>query len=46
MEEMGGRCDLHLYQDCGHGFFNKEPDLTKTTAEADAFLVSLGWLGK
>lgn len=46
IEDAGGRCDLHLYDDAGHGFFNKEPYLSKTIAEADAFLVSLGWLGK
>lgn len=44
--DVGGRCDLHLYPDAGHGFFNKEPFLAKTIAEADAFLVSLGWLEK
>ena len=46
IEETGGRCDLHLYQDGEHGFFNKEPFFTKTIDEADAFLVSLGWLEK
>ncbi len=43
-EENDGRCELNLYQDEGHGFFNKEPYLAKTTAKADEFLVSLGWL--
>ncbi len=46
IEKAGGRCDLHLYDDCAHGFFNKEPQLTETINEADAFLVSLGWLQK
>jgi len=46
VEDVGGRCDLNLYQDGVHGFFNKEPYLTKTTDAADAFLVSLGWLKK
>ncbi len=45
-EAAGGRCDLHLYEGAGHGFFNKEPSQPKTIAEADAFLVSLGWLEK
>lgn len=46
VEDMGGRCDLHICPEAGHGFFNKDPYLTKTIAEADAFLVSLGWLEK
>ncbi len=44
IEEVGGRCDLHLYEGCGHAFFNNEPWLSKTIGDADAFLVSLGWL--
>lgn len=46
VEELGSRCDLNLYQEAGHGFFNKEPELTKTIAATDEFLVSLGWLKK
>lgn len=46
VEAVGGRCDLNLYQGAGHGFFNKEPDLEKTIDQAEAFLVSLGWLKK
>ena len=44
VEALNGRCDLHLYEGAEHGFFNKEPHLTKTIEESDAFLVSLGWL--
>ncbi|MEI6891292.1 MAG: alpha/beta hydrolase [Pontiella sp.] len=47
MEANGDRCDLHLYTDLGHGFFNpgkNENRYTETVAEMDQFLVSLGWL--
>jgi dipeptidyl aminopeptidase/acylaminoacyl peptidase len=46
MEEKGGRCDLHLYKDQGHGFFNfsNKENFTTTVAEMDRFLVSLGYL--
>ena len=43
METNGNRCDLHLYQDQPHGFFNKAK-YNETVAETDQFLVSLGWL--
>lgn len=47
MEALGGRCDLHLYQDQPHGFFNpgRGGYDEKTLAEVDQFLVSLGYLG-
>lgn len=44
MKAAGVRCDLHLYADAGHGFFNKDPYRTLTLIEADRFLASLGWL--
>jgi len=46
MEKVGSRCDLKLYQDQGHGFFNYRAfDYYKTTVlEADLFLQSLGYL--
>ena len=46
MKKIGGRCDLHLYEGAGHGFFNYgRGDYYKlTVAEADKFLVSLGFL--
>ena len=44
MKVAGVRCDAHVYPGAGHGFFNKEPHKSQTLAEADKFLVSLGWL--
>lgn len=43
MEEKGGRCDLFLYQDQPHGFFN-EAKYYETLLETDRFLISLGYL--
>lgn len=43
MEANGGRCDLHLYKDQPHSFFNKAK-YNETVAEMDKFLTSLGWL--
>ena len=43
MEEKGGRCDLHLYQDQPHGFFNVKK-YEETLMQADKFLASLGFL--
>ncbi|MBL7076796.1 MAG: alpha/beta hydrolase, partial [Kiritimatiellae bacterium] len=42
----GLRCDLHLYKDQPHGFFNlkNKEYYTKTVAEMDQFLISLGFL--
>jgi arylsulfatase len=48
MEETGNRCELFLYKDQKHGFFNyNNKDLTyynETLRRADEFLVSLGYL--
>ncbi len=46
MEKVGSRCDLHLYEDKGHGFFNYDKfEMYKATVTAaDEFLVSLGYL--
>jgi hypothetical protein len=46
MNELGLRCDLHLYDGREHGFFNhtNPADHTSTVAEMDQFLVSLGFL--
>ncbi len=48
MEEVGSRCDLFLYKDQTHGFFNKDRSngefYRKTTHEADVFLESLGYI--
>ena len=43
MEELGVRCDLILYDDQPHGFFNKAK-YDETLQAADQFLVSLGYL--
>jgi acetyl esterase/lipase len=44
MTKAGARCDTRIYEGQGHGFFNRDPWLTKTLIEADKFLASLGWL--
>ena len=46
MQEHGNRCELHLYPDQAHGFFNVSNRVyfEKTLREADRFLVSLGFL--
>ena len=44
MTKAGARCETRIYEGQGHGFFNRDPWLTKTLIEADKFLTSLGWL--
>ncbi|MDT8389541.1 MAG: alpha/beta hydrolase fold domain-containing protein [Lentisphaeria bacterium] len=46
MEKNGRRCDLRLYEGQPHGFFNykNQEFYTKTVAEMDRFLASLGYL--
>jgi acetyl esterase/lipase len=44
MKSLGNRCELHGFDGQKHGFFNGDEYKQKTLAEADAFLVSLGWL--
>ena len=48
MEKAGGRCDLHVYEGQGHGFFNYKKgggvNYNKTVLEMDKFLQSLGYL--
>jgi len=44
MREAGNRCELVGYDDQPHGFFNRDPWLTKTLEATDAFLESLGWI--
>ena len=48
MERLGLRCELHLYEGAGHGFFNPpNPEYFDSTLQkADDFLVSLGYLRK
>lgn len=50
LEAVGTRCDLVLYPDQPHGFFNQKKDkgqnkyYSQTLLQADAFLTSLGYL--
>jgi acetyl esterase/lipase len=44
IEALGGRCDLFLFDNQPHGFFNKEPYLSETIAKADSFLMSLNYI--
>jgi dienelactone hydrolase len=48
MEAAGVRCDTRVFAGAAHGFFNRDadgiPGFTETLADADRFLVSLGWL--
>jgi acetyl esterase/lipase len=44
MKKVGSRCEVHIYPDVGHGFFNRPNYYAQTTIEADKFLASLGWI--
>ena len=46
MEKVESRCDLKLYEEQGHGFFNYKniENYKKTVFETDEFLKSLGYL--
>ena len=47
MQAVGARCDVHVYDGHGHGFFNRDRSAAAydaTVAEMDRFLASLGWL--
>ena len=48
MQAAGVRCDTRVFPGAAHGFFNKDvegiPGFSATLADADRFLVSLGWL--
>ena len=46
MENVGSRCDLHLYEGQEHAFFGKKPIkyFIETIYQADLFLKSLGYL--
>lgn len=46
MKKAGRPCKLVGYEDATHGFFNRGKDYDKTLAEADSFLVDLGWIKK
>jgi len=46
MVKVGSRCDLFLYEDQPHGFFNfrNREYYNKTVLETDKFLISLGYM--
>ena len=44
IEALGGRCELFLFDNQPHGFFNKEPFLSETITKTDSFLVSLHYI--
>jgi len=44
MTNVKVRCQTHVYQGAGHGFFNNDPYRTQTLVQTDKFLASLGWL--
>lgn len=47
MQQVGSRCDLHLYEGQGHGFFNRDRNVRHyclTVRAMDEFLITLGWL--
>ncbi len=46
MKAAGRPCKLVGYEGEGHGFFNRGEATAKTLAEADSFLIELGWLKK
>ena len=48
MEKVGSRCDLKIFEEAKHGFFNykKFKFYKEVVAETDKFLVSLGYLNK
>ncbi|BCX48222.1 lipase [Haloferula helveola] len=46
MKKAGRPCQLVGYEGQGHGFFNRGESFDETLAEADKFLVGLGWIKK
>lgn len=44
MKKAGRPCRLVRYPEAGHGFFNRGKSFDETLAEADRFLVGLGWI--
>ena len=44
MREAGATCELHLYEDKTHGFFNEDPERADSVEKSEAFLRNLGWL--
>lgn len=46
MKKAERPCKLVGYEGASHGFFNRGEGYSKTLADADAFLVELGWIKK
>jgi acetyl esterase len=46
MKKAERPCKLVGYEGADHGFFNRGEGYTKSLADADAFLVDLGWIKK
>lgn len=47
LEKVGSRCDLKLYENQGHGFFNfsrSKENYYSTVKETEKFLISLGYI--
>jgi dienelactone hydrolase len=44
IQSVGGRCDVHLYEGAGHGFFNQEKYRADIWPKVDAFLAAHGYL--
>ncbi|MEM6330242.1 MAG: dienelactone hydrolase family protein, partial [Planctomycetota bacterium] len=45
MHGVDARCDVHLYEGQGHGFFNRgRPAYAETLAAVEGFLESVGYL--
>ena len=42
--KAGNRCEALVFEDEGHGFFNKPGFKPRTLAAADRFLAGLGWI--
>jgi hypothetical protein len=46
MKQAARPCKLVGYEGAEHGFFNNGEGYSSALAEADAFLVDLGWIKK
>ena len=46
IELNGGRCDLFLYKNLGHGFFNQYDYNLETIKKTEDFLISIGFFEK
>lgn len=44
VQEAGGRCELRIYPQAEHGFFNRGDAFLQTLEATDRFLTSLGYL--